>query len=49
MNGIDKGHVSTEVAKAALIAFVVGVINLGFEEGKRLLAARRERAKAEGK
>lgn len=39
MNGsaIDKGHILTEVAKASLIAFVVGVINFAFEEGKRRL------------
>lgn len=45
MDALDKGHVLTEVAKASLIAFAVGVINFGFEEGKRALAAHREREK----
>lgn len=43
MTAIDKSAVETAVAIAALSELVVGVINMGFDEAKRRLAARRER------
>jgi hypothetical protein len=42
---IDRGAVLTATATAALSALLVGVINIGVDEVKALLAERREKRK----
>lgn len=42
MTAIDRGAILTAAATAALSALVVGAINIGLDEAKRLLAERRE-------
>jgi hypothetical protein len=46
VNAIDRGAILTATATAALSAPVVGVINIGMDEVKALLAERREKRKA---
>lgn len=45
MINFDRAAVQTAVAIAALSTLVVGIVNLGFDEAKHRIAARREKGK----